>query len=218
MFPSPRIACAAAIILLMLGKDQLSFASCERVIKNDAGASKRKQVFFVLGQSAMGKASFIRKMLDPANAQLKQRFGIASEDSVEGYGWNLPIRDNRLMWRSNADVIFHKWQYKTHDLIAKFVKDHPHFDHRVIVIWRPFDKALDGWHSRQMQLNGKITHPQKLETWINDWPNFVKHVDDLRSLGLEVLVVSGETYEHFNIPLNQLPSVYSTGSLTEANL
>lgn len=143
-----------------------------------------RQVIAVCGQSAVGKATLIQRLID-SDVDLRNRFEIGDHAIVTAgakFGTLPDVVDN-------ASVVVWKWQWRNDDWFRRLLSKYPKARHRAIVLWLPpsihaqrmkskWPKRSFSQQSSQRSFNNRIA------------PHFKRKV---RRLGIEVELVDAST-------------------------
>ena len=96
------------------------------------------EYIWIVGHSAVGKESFIRKLVESGNAELRSGFGIRGVAEAYGHGPSFVNFDSvqDLIGLEAAQVLI-KWQWGHEDYIVQLRDAQSDCLHRVLVLWRP---------------------------------------------------------------------------------
>jgi hypothetical protein len=117
----------------------------------------------ICGDSAVGKSTLIRKLLADSDG-LRRRFHIET-GTVEAYGpcfygdgpaWNERWREQIVV--TTADVVLYQWQHKNHELIGQLYSRFPDCEHRVVLIWRPWEEHWNDYRQKHRATAERAKH------------------------------------------------------------
>jgi hypothetical protein len=156
-----------------------------------------QQFVFVAGHSAAGKKTFIEKVFGNEGVDLRERFRLSGQ--MERFGPDFDPTNRAIT--SKADTVLIKWQFMDHYWIEVLKKRVPSAQHRVILLWKPFDDHLADLMARQAK-QGRIEWkpgPGELE---REWyEKLVPLFGDIHLRGIRCELVHGRTHE----PLTDWP-------------
>jgi len=131
-----------------------------------------KEVVWVFGASASGKATFIKRIDDGKHERLCEQFGwkgqtvVACNESLELIGGELDeqrecILDKVPVLLQNADIVLIKWQYvdSQHDRPQRLKRKLPNVRHRIISLDVSVDELVNRlptkplWHNYDAEKN-----------------------------------------------------------------
>lgn len=154
----------------------------------------------IYGLSATGKKSLIRRLLHPRGKVYRDRFRI--EEGAEAFGPSFaplgsydPNQVRAAIENSAATTIIHQWQIYFEPVVAGLLADHPDWNHRAIVIYRPpqtlaVDLAI---YRPTMYTQNPPTHESLAAIWLDQVENnLAKH--ECNGLTVEVVDGSSDTY------------------------
>lgn len=148
----------------------------------------------VCGLSSVGKKTLIRRLLQDAPG-LRERFGIEKQTlAAFGYAF-LPIDE---IHTTRAECALHQWQIATDSLVEELRTKQPQAEHRVVVLWRPWEQNHADWVRAYAATDPAVASstPASIERAWTDLilPRF--HEGIPRQLGLRVELVDASTPDY----------------------
>lgn len=156
-----------------------------------------KQIVFVAGHSATGKKTFIDKVFSPEGADLRERFRLTGKMERLGAGFG----SISMALHTKIDTVLIKWQFADHYWIEVLKKMMPSAQHRIILLWKPFDDHFTDLMERQTK-QGKIEWTPKPGELEKEWyEKIIPLFGDIHLRGFRLELIHGRTHE----PLSDWP-------------
>ena len=167
----------------------------------------------ICGDSAVGKSTLIKKLLENESG-LRERFGI-DHGTVEAFGYCFlgEVQERNRTWardihHSVADCVLHQWQSKHHHVVAELREQNPTCEHRIVLLWRPWEQHWRDYAVKHQQNVRK--HGHSIATLVKNWrakirQKFGESSEIQKKYGIPVELVNGSTSDYERLAENYLP-------------
>lgn len=116
-----------------------------------------KEIVWIVGASAVGKRTFINKLLK--DKALRKRFELGdSIDDIDCISKNFATIQNEVA-KSTSDSILIKWQYKDREGVEILKTRYPDKRHRIFFLWCPYDLHFERFTNK---------HPHRIKSFEHD--------------------------------------------------
>ncbi|MDO8468568.1 MAG: hypothetical protein Q7S29_02315 [Candidatus Peribacter sp.] len=100
------------------------------------------EYIWVCGTSGVGKATFINRLLDEENSQLRTRMRINGGEELMAYGPDYHDDSLESLMQANCAHAIIKWQFRTHRKMKQLIQIKQEEGQRAIVLWRPLGAQI----------------------------------------------------------------------------
>jgi len=170
-----------------------------------------KEVVWVFGTSASGKATFIKHIVEDEDYRLREQFGwkdqavVACNESLELIGGDLDEERESILDKvpeilQNADIVLIKWQYvdSQHDRPQRLKQKLPDVQHRIISLDVSVDELVKRLPTKPLWHNyGDERNLISIEL-----PIVLKSREELNDF--DVTIIDSSTSSNYEIARSQL--------------
>ena len=174
------------------------------------GNSKREYIH-ICGASCVGKKTLRRKFEDNEPG-IRERFGILGSFSFHGPCYNsVSMTLNELVENilsAQENHVFHLWQHYSHGIIQEIMDAKLDCEHRIFLLWRPWNKHLRSLRERQRRCRpGTELDPITVKTLMKSWKHQVSI--KFKYFSYTILDASTPQYNQIEDPLKGIaPKIY----------